>query len=163
MKKLAIFFLFTIGILIGNLAEAQSFNGFYKKRIDNYSTSPKKLAIELGIQSNRSIRGWQYGWSFDAALNNAMRAGYFRTQGISTTEEDRPLSYGFEWSYLFNAKGRLGFGPVIKTIVTDKKFVSVVPVVQTRITLSERVRVKSAMGLSDRYPVFDFGLHFTLN
>jgi len=121
-----------------------------------------KYVLEVGVQSNRSIRGWRNGWNIDLAIANKFRIGYFSTTGASDAENIKRSDRGVETSFMFNSKGRFNFGPQVKVTVTDERFVSVIPMLQTRLALSNRLMVKAGVGISDRYPMFDGGLAFRI-
>lgn len=161
-KALTILFLAST-IFFCNQAVAQSFKGYYKNSSLNRAKAPKGLALEIGVQTNRSIRGWRNGYHVDLALSNKFRIGYFNTTGRADAENSKRSDNGAEMSFMFNSKGNLSFGPQVKVTVTDERFVSVIPMLQTRLSLTERLMVKAGAGMSDRYPIFDGGLSFLLN
>lgn len=163
MKKALTILFLTLITFSYNQVIAQSFKGYYKNSSRNRTIGQKDLALEIGAQTNRSIRGWRSGWNIDLALSNKFRIGYFNTTGTGNSENTRRSDNGAEMSFMFNSKGYLSFGPQVKITVTDKRFVSVIPMIQTRLSLTERLMVKAGAGMSDRYPIFDGGLSFVLN
>lgn len=163
MKRIIIFLLVLVAVANNNLS-AQSSKGYYQERKVNYPDYGNKFSIEMGVQTNRSIRGWRSGLNVDVAIANKFRVGYFSTSGKSTFENSNKYSdQGMELSFMFNSKGKVSFGPQIKTVLTDRRFVSVIPMLQTRIALSKRIGVKGGAGLSDRYPVFEGGMMLKLH
>lgn len=163
MKKALTILFLSSTIFLCNQVVAQSFKGYYQNSSFNRSKVQKGLALEIGVQTNRSIRGWRNGYHVDLALSNKFRVGYFNTSGRSGSENIKRSDNGAEMSFMFNAKGNFSFGPQVKVTVTDKRFVSVLPMLQSRLALNERITVKASAGMSDRYPIFDGGLSFMLN
>lgn len=152
MKRLIIIILLVLATVAYNNLSAQSLRAHNKER---------KINFQIGAQTNRSIRGWRNGWNVDMAIANNFRVGYFNTSGRSTFEDsDLHTDQGMEMSYMFNSRGRVNFGPQIKATVTDKRFVSIITMVQTRVPVSQVISFKGGVGLSDRYPVFEGGLVF---
>lgn len=164
MKRLIIIILLVLGAVAYNNLSAQSFKGYYKARKVNNTLQQSTFSLEVGAQTNRSIRGWRSGWNIDMAIANKFRVGYFNTSGRSAFENsNKRTDRGIEMSFMLNSKGRVNFGPQIKATVTDKRFVSVIPMLQTRVVVSQGITLKGGLGLSDRYPVFEGGLVFKLH
>ena len=160
MKKLIIVLILLLAAAVYNKTSAQSFKGYYQEPPATFAQG--KYVLEVGVQTNRSIRGWRSGWNIDLALSNKFRIGYFNTTGAGNAENIKRSDKGVETSFMFNAKGRFNVGPQVKVTLTDNRFISVIPMIQTRMAISRRLILKAGAGMSDRYPIFDGGLAYRI-
>ena len=158
MKNLIIIVFLLLVVFFSSHASAQSIKGYYQPNL----ISANKYSLEVGVQTNRSIRGWRSGWNIDMAISNKFRIGYFNTVGKGSPEQDQHSDQGMELSFMFNTQGSVSFGPQLKVTVTDKRFISAIPMLQTRVAFSRRIAFKGGIGMSDRYPVFEGGVIFKL-
>lgn len=160
MKKLIIILILLLTAAVYNKTLAQSFKEYYQGPTSTSVQS--KYVLEVGIQTNRSIRGWRNGWNIDLALFNKFRIGYFNTTAAGNAENIKRSDKGVETSFMFNSKGRFNVGPQVKVTLTDGRFISVIPMIQTRLAISKRLMFKAGAGMSDRYPIFDGGLAYRI-
>ena len=158
MKTLLITLILAVFSVFCNQLQAQSFKGYYKSRSYKASKINNGPALEIGGQTNRSIGGWKTGWNVDVAWSNKFRVGYFRTAGRTQSEQAQSSEQGVEFSFMFNSNGKVAFGPQMRFTVTDKRFVSLIPMVQSRVSISSKLAIKGGVGMSDRYPIFDMGM-----
>ncbi|WP_420388239.1 hypothetical protein [Roseivirga sp.] len=162
MKRLFIITFLMLAGLFSQSLEAQRFKGYYQDRATR-QTYVQPISFELGAQTTRSIRGWYSGWSMAVTFKNKFGLTYYNTSSAGTSETGKRTDQGIDISYSFNSRSKLSFGPEIRLSVIDKRFVSAIPSMQSRLALSEIIIVKGGVGWSDRYPLFNMGLSVRLN
>ena len=151
-KLIHITALLIISVQIGN---SQSFN---KKR----SKEVLIPDITVSTTSFRSVRGWKHGVDIGINTRKDFFVGAFSYQSIGPAEKQGESFQGLQFGFPIFKMDRWSIRSNQRIGIYNKKFISILPTLALTYKANNLIATSIGAGVSERFPVFDFKLIFSL-
>lgn len=138
-------FLSILAMLLVNNVCAQ---GFYNKK--------RKATIAAAATSFRSIQGWKHGFDLNYVGKANWSVGVFTMSNLASSEKGTKRYQGVQFGLPFLKQDRWSLGLNQKIGLYDRHFLGLISTIKADYKLSKALAFSTGIGMSDRYPVFEF-------